>query len=294
LKKGLASGDAEVRFYSAEALAYLDDATAADVLANTALNMPDFRWHAIAALSVMDQVGAYEALAKLFNVPSAETRYAAFRALRAKNSLDPVVRGQSFGDKFTYHTLDSTGPAMVHLSRSRVPEIVVFGQDLEMRPPPFLYAGTKIILKDAGGSRIKVSRFAAGEEDRQQVCSNKLDDIVRTIVEVGGNYDDVSQCLLEAKRKEYLEARVVVDALPRVNRVHRRKDNSEAAEAAPEDDSRKVASPMPDLFRDHPADSDEDEKWEGDDRESRQSTEVDPSKDEKDGGGFFGKVKDWF
>ena len=143
---------------------------------------------------------------------------------------------------------------MIHLSRSRVPEIVVFGQDLELRPPAFLYAGTKIMLKDAGDGRIKVSRFAAGEEDRQQVCSTKLDDVVRTIVEVGGSYDDVAQCLLDAKRKEYLEPRVVVDALPRVNRVHRREDNGETAETAAEEDTRKVASPMPDLFRDRPAD----------------------------------------
>lgn len=294
LKKGLASGDSEVRFYSAESLAYLDEATAADVLADTARNMPAFRWHAIAALSVMDQVGAYEALAKLFHVPSAETRYAAFRALRAKNPLDPVVRGQSFGDQFTYHTLDTTGPALIHLSRSRVPEIVVFGQDLELRPPAFLYAGTKIMLKDAGGDRIKVSRFAAGEEDRQQVCSKQLDDVVRTIVEVGGSYDEIAQCLLEAKRKEYLEARVVVDALPRVNRVHRRADSSPTAEPAAEDDARKVASPMPDLFRDRSADGGEDEKWENGDRESSQPPNVDPSSDEKDGGGFFGKVKEWF
>jgi hypothetical protein len=126
------------------------------------------------------------------------------------------------------------------------------------------------------------------------VCSNKLDDVVRTIVEVGGGYDEIAECLLEAKRKEYLETRVVVDALPRVNRVHQRADSSETAEAPAEDDTRKVASPMPDLFRDRPADGDEDEKWEGDDRESRQPTDVDPSKDEKDGGGFFDKVKDWF
>jgi len=256
--------------------------------------MPAFRWHAIAALSAMDNVGAYDALADLFHVPSAETRYAAFRALRTKNPLDPVVRGQSFADHFTYHTLDTTGPTMIHLARSRVPEIVVFGQDLELRPPAFLYAGKKIMLKDAGGNRIKVSRFAAGEEDRQQVCSKQLDDVVRTIVEVGGSYDDVAECLLEAKRKEYLDARVVVDALPRVNRTHRRTDSSPTAEAPAEDDARKVASPMPDLFRDRSADGGEDEAWESGDREGRQPPDVEPSSDEKEDEGFLGKVKAWF
>jgi hypothetical protein len=294
LKMGLASSDSEVRFYSAEALAYLDEATAADVLADTARNLPAFRWHAIAALSAMDHVGAYEALAGLFNVPSAETRYAAFRVLRVKNPLDSVVRGRSFGDQFTYHTLATTGPPLIHLSRSRVPEIVVFGQDLELRPPAFLYAGPKIMLKDAGGGRIKVSRFAAGEEDRQTACSNKLDDVVRTIVEIGGSYDEVAQCLLEAKRKEYLEPRVVVDALPRVNRSRGSGKGGQPAETPAEDDARKVASPMPDLFRDHSADGPGDDNWENGDRESRSQPDVEPASDKKDQGGFLGKVKEWF
>ena len=294
LNRGLASGDPEVRFYAAEALAYLDESPAAEVLAQTARSLPAFRWHAIAALSAMDNVGAYDALAELFHVPSAETRYAAFRALRAKNPLDPVVRGQAFGDQFTFHTLDTTGPTMIHLSRSRVPEIVVYGQELELRPPAFLYAGKRILLKESGEGRIKVSRFAPGEEDRHQLCTSKLDDVVRTIVELGGGYDDVAQCLQEAKRKEYLEARVVVDALPRVNRTHDRTDNMAPAEPPPEDDVGKVASPLPDLFRDRSSDGGNDESWDGGDRDSREPPDVDPPKDEKQDEGVLGKVKGWF
>jgi hypothetical protein len=298
LRQGLASGDPEVRFYAAEALAYLGEASAADALAETARNQPAFRWHAIAALSAMDHVSAYDALAQLFHVPSAETRYAAFRALCAHNASDPLVRGRSFTDQFTYHTLDTSGPPMIHLSRSRLPEIVVFGQDVEMRPPAFLYAGKKILMKDAGGGRIKVSRFAPREEDRQQFCTLKLDDIVRTIVEVGGSYDDVAQALLEAKRKEYLEPRVVVDALPRVNRELRRSDSSEpdGAPAGDEepasDDLRQVASPMPDLFRNRlPADG-EDDDWNGGEQAGRRERDVDPAKDDPEG--FWEKWTKWF
>ncbi len=298
LRTGLASGDPEVRFYAAEALAYLGEASAADALAETARNQPAFRWHAIAALSAMDHVSAYDALAQLFHVPSAETRYAAFRALCAHNASDPLVRGRPFSDAFTYHTLDTSGPPMIHLSRSRLPEIVVFGQDVEMRPPAFLYAGKKILLKDAGGGRIKVSRFAPREEDRQQFCTLKLDDIVRTIVELGGSYDDVAQALLEAKRKEYLEPRVVVDALPRVNRPMRRSDSSEpddvssGDDAPASDDSRQVASPMPDLFRNRlPADG-EDDDWNGGGPAGRQEPDVDPAKDDPEG--FWEKWTKWF
>jgi flagellar basal body P-ring protein FlgI len=293
LKKGLKADDPEVRFYAAESLAYLDEATAADVLAETARTMPAFRWHAIAALSAMDHVGAYDALASLFHVPSAETRYAAFRALRAKSPLDPLVRGQAFGDQFTYHTLDTTGPTMIHLSRSRTPEIVLFGQGIELQPPEFLYAGKNILLKAAGDGRIKVSRFAVGEEDRQQFCTPKLDDVVRTIVQIGGGYDEVVECLQEAKRHEYLEPRVVVDALPRVNREHRPGDREQPAEAAPDEDTRQVASPLPDLFRDRATGNDGD-SWDDGERESRWQPDLGPAPEEQVSGGFFGRMKEWF
>jgi flagellar basal body P-ring protein FlgI len=292
LQKGLASGDPEVRFYAAESLAYLDEATAADVLAQTARTMPAFRWHAIAALSAMEHVGAYDALAGLFHVPSAETRYAAFRALRAKNPLDPLVRGQSFGDQFTYHTLDTTGPAMIHLARSRTAEIVLFGQDIELQPPAFLYAGKKILLKDSGDGRIKVSRFAVGEADRQQFCTTKLDDVVRTIVQIGGGYDEVVECLQEAKRQEYLEPRVVVDALPRVNREYHRGEEPAPAETPAEEDARQVASPLPDMFRDRSAD--DDDNWDVGDQDSRRQPDVGPSAEVPESDGFFGRMKEWF
>jgi len=288
LRKGLTSRDPEVRFYAAEALAYLDDASAAEALADTARNQPAFRWHAIAALSAMDHVSAYDALAELFHVPSAETRYAAFRALYVHNPTDPLVRGRPFTDQFTYHTLDTSGPSLIHLSRSRLPEIVVFGQDTELRPPAFLYAGRKILLKDAGGGRIKVSRFAPGEEDRQQFCTAKLEDVVRTVVEVGGGYDDVAQCLLEAKSKGYLEPRVVVDALPRVNRQPRRSDNSEPDGESASDDARQVASPMPDLFRNRLAPDGADE----DGQDGQQPPDVAP--EEKAAEGILDKWKKWF
>ena len=46
-------GEAEVRFCSAEALAYFDEAEAARVLGQIAKDVPAFRWYALAALSSM-------------------------------------------------------------------------------------------------------------------------------------------------------------------------------------------------------------------------------------------------
>src|SRR5690606_13106772 len=92
LKKGITADDPEVRFYSAEALAYLDERDAPKALAAAAREGPAFRVFAFAALSAMDVVAAYDALAELLHVPSAETRYGAFRALWAMNSQDALVQ----------------------------------------------------------------------------------------------------------------------------------------------------------------------------------------------------------
>ena len=51
LKQGLQSSDPEVRFYAAEALAYLDQPEAAAPLAEAAKNESAFRWHALTALA---------------------------------------------------------------------------------------------------------------------------------------------------------------------------------------------------------------------------------------------------
>ena len=60
LKAGAQSGDPEVRFYAAEALAYLDITEAVAPLAKSAVDEPAFRIAALAALGSMDDGAASE------------------------------------------------------------------------------------------------------------------------------------------------------------------------------------------------------------------------------------------
>ena len=79
-------------------------------LADVARNEPAFRVNALAALSAMDDVMAYDALRTLLEARSAETRYGAFRALWAMNEHDPFLRDEKLGDAFHFHVLDVPGP----------------------------------------------------------------------------------------------------------------------------------------------------------------------------------------
>jgi hypothetical protein len=253
LRDGIASGDAEVRFYAAEALAYLDDTAAVKGLAQTIREEPPFRVNALAALSAMDDVVAYDALCSLLEAKSAETRYGAFRALWAMNEYDPFVRGEWLGEQFSYHVLDIPGPKMVHVTRSFRPEVVLFGKDQHFQLPLVLDAGKNILINGQSGGTITVSRFKAGAEPEQRVVSTDVNEVVRAIVDLGGTYPDVVQALHQAKTDGAIESRLLVDALPEVGRPYDRsvRTASAAEELSGATDTElplEVSSPAPNLF----------------------------------------------
>lgn len=254
LAKGAVSSDPEVQFYSAEALAYLDDTAAVEPLARVARDEPAFRVNALAALSAMDDVIAYEALQSLLEAKSAETRYGAFRALWAMNEHDPLVRGEWLGKQFSYHVLDLPGAPMIHVTRSFRPEIVMFGKDHRFKLPLLLEAGKNILVNGQGSNGITVSRFSPGAEPEQRIVSTDVNDVIRAIVELGGTYPDVVQALHQAKIDGALDSRFEVNALPEGGRPFDRHFNptgspmNSAPGSAKSNMSLEIASPSPNLF----------------------------------------------
>ena len=105
---GAQSQDPKVQFHAAEALAYLDRREAAEPLGKAARNAA-FRSQALTALSVMRDSAAYDQLRELLGVPSAETRYGAFRALTVMCPDDSLVKGENFGVQLS--RLGHQGPA---------------------------------------------------------------------------------------------------------------------------------------------------------------------------------------
>lgn len=218
LRKFLQHPDVGVRFCAAEALAYLDDNEAAKPLAQIARDEPAFRALALAALSAMDDAVAAQELIELLDSPSAETRYGAFRALTAMPLRHPLAQGEVLNDQFRLHVLDTKGPPMVHIARSRQAEIVLFGRNQRLRGPVSLEAGKDILVVCRKPGEVTVSRFAVGEPDQRRTVSDRLEEIIRAIAELGGTYPDVVQALQEAQAAGALEGRLEIDALPRVGR----------------------------------------------------------------------------
>jgi flagellar basal body P-ring protein FlgI len=301
LLKALESRDSEVRFYAAEALAYLDRHEAVMPLSEAARAEPAFRVFALTALSAMQDPAAFEQLQEMLSLPSAETRYGAFRSLWTMNPKDPFVRGEVFGDQFHYHLLDVSGPAMIHVTHSRLPELVLFGKDQEFKTPFTLCAGNQIIVKSDEAGEITVSKFAVKEADQKRFVSKKIDEVVRAIVELGGTYPDVVEALQEAKATGALTSRFEVDALPEAGRTYERVAETDAK--SPEKGKKgdkleksdiklasKPSSPMPGLFETKPSSINYKEG---------NKTKKDPVKEGEEEAkketkpGFFGKMKWW-
>lgn len=225
LKSALTSRNTEVLFHAGTSLAHLGDGSAVRVLANIAKDEPAFRVYALNALSVLrNDVDAETCLQELLHVPSAETRYGAFRALCYRNPYDRTVRGEVLqndgGAQFSYHGVMSNAPPLVHLTKSRKPEIVLFGDDIRIKQPFALNAGPVMFVNGQGRDGVVITKF--GRLDEKRTVGNKLDEIIRALVELGGTYPDVIQMICEAERDKVLTCRVEIDCLPEPNRVYRR------------------------------------------------------------------------
>jgi hypothetical protein len=224
LKVGLKSKDPQVRFCSAESLAYLGDATGLDALFETARDQYAFRIFALAAMACLEDPEVHVKLRDLMDVQSPETRYGAFRALTTLDKNDPFVRGESLGNEvrqFKLHTLKTDGPPMVHITNCKKAEVVLFGSDQRVKTPIFARAGNNILVSGAPeADRIEVCRFEVGKEDQRKMVSTRLQDVIRALTEYGATFPDVNQFLTEADHQQNLAGHLEIDALPRAGRTY--------------------------------------------------------------------------
>jgi hypothetical protein len=245
--KGIASPNPEVRFYAAEALAYMDhekSSAAAVPLAEAARSEPAFRVFALTALSAINEFEATEQLRLLLNAESAETRYGAFRALWAANRNDPLVQGELLGNQFSLHVLNTEGPQMIHVTRSFRPEIVLFGGQIEFQSPLLLDAGNEIRVQAPPGGAVTISRVSLNQADQRHQVSPRVEQVIRRVVELGGTYPDVVQMLRKAAASGALpNCRLEEDAVPQAGRSYAR-DGAPPPEAP----QFAVRNPLPNLF----------------------------------------------
>jgi len=164
------------------------------------------------------------ALRDLLDGDSAETRYGAFRALKSLDPHDPFVRGELMPTGYRLHVLDVQGDPMLHMTRFKQAEVVVFGTNQRFTMPLIARAGKDIMVTGRGGEdNITVSKITVNETERR-VVPNDVPSVIRAIAELGGSYPDLAQFLSQSRNQSNLVSRLEFDAMPRAGRVYLRPD----------------------------------------------------------------------
>lgn len=238
LKVGLKSSLLEVRFHSAIALAYMEDAAGLKTLQEAARDERAFRVFALAGMSTVDEAESHLLLRELMNENSAETRYGAFRSLWTLDKKDPFIHGERMSrpesDKteltkhekratWMLHVLHTEGEPMVHTTFRTRPEIVLFGADQKLVTPLVLSAGRNVMITaKAGDNSVSVVRFQPNKQDERREVSLKVADVIRACDELGTTYPDIVSMLMQAWDQKNLEGRLESDALPQSGRIYAR------------------------------------------------------------------------
>jgi flagellar basal body P-ring protein FlgI len=255
LQAALKQPNIQVRFFAAEALAYLNDTAGVETLAETVINEPKFRTYALAALAALDQPAAHLKLRSLMDQPSVDVRYGAFNALRTADPRDPFLglvrvldepkrddddaqdspdslalaivtasrRHSAPDDPFFLYVVDCEGPPLVHVSRTRRSEIVIFGRQQKLLPPVVLGTGPVLLNASESDDKIEVSKIVPsrfGDRDVKLTSTLELGEVIRRMANVGASYPDIVAVLENAERQKNLPGDLVVDAVPTSNRMY--------------------------------------------------------------------------
>ncbi|MGI9471182.1 MAG: flagellar basal body P-ring protein FlgI [Rubripirellula sp.] len=232
LLEGIRSDNPELRFYAAEALAYLERSEAIEPLESAAREVAAFRHLSLLALQGMDHQLATDALRRLMDEPSLETRYGSFCAIRRRVDGKQLLGGKALGSFYLYEVPSESKSAVV-VSLRESPEIVLLGGTQKLEVRQFLMGPGGLMIKpDASESgQLRISRFQPGKDDKRAVVSNSLPDVIEGIVTVGGEYGDVIATLRLAKAKGFLTDQLAIDPLPATVRTYYRDEVEEGDDA---------------------------------------------------------------
>ena len=169
------------------------------------------------ALASLSEPAAGNALNQLLHVQSAETRYGAFRALREHSPDDTGVEGQWLADDFYFHVIPSTADSMLHLSRSKRPEIVLFGEQQAVSDN-FLYVETGLTIQALGNGKVKIIRYLPHQGEIRKTCSAQLAELIPQLADLGCDYTVLVNLFRETMNSDMLQTRLVVNAVPRIRK----------------------------------------------------------------------------
>lgn len=209
-KQGLKSDQPLVKFCCAEALAYLGNVAGCDTLARLAEDQPALRHWCLLALGSLEEGPSRQHLTEMLGSPDAEVRCGAFLALRQMDEADKSLHAEAVGQAFWLHSVAPESPPLVYFSTRQRAEIVLFGSHVCLTPPVKVLAGPEFtVTAEPGDDRCTISRFLTrqGTVARRQ-SSLQLEEVLRTLAELGGQYPDAVDLLSKVNERRCLSCPV--------------------------------------------------------------------------------------
>ena len=117
------------------------------------------------------------------------------------------MQGEFLNDSFWLHRVAPDAPPLVHVSTTRRAEIVLFGEEPTLKPP-FSFLAGQFAVTATDDDRCTVSRFPPQRRRAAKQCSLKLEDLLRTMADMGGTYPEALELLQQAHRCDCLSCRV--------------------------------------------------------------------------------------
>ncbi|MFO0864250.1 MAG: flagellar basal body P-ring protein FlgI [Gemmataceae bacterium] len=216
LKAGLADEHPLVRFASAESLTYLGSTAGVPELATLADQHPPLRAYCLIALASLDESVCRTKLSDMFASDDPELRMGAFQALKLLDDRDPQLNGEQIAQTFWMHRVAPESERLVQFSLGKKAEVIFFGSEHRLRTPMKIASGPAsefIVTADAGDDRVTISRITVEGQNRKQ-CSMKLEEVLRTMADMGARYPDIVDFLRNLDEQHALNCPVKLAVAP--------------------------------------------------------------------------------
>lgn len=216
LQFGLKSDHPFVRFASADALAYLGSTAGVDELAQLARQHPIFVRHCTTALANLGENICRDRLAELLAGADPALRCAAFHALSQLDENDKSLGGLFLNQAFWLHHIPQSPSPMVYFSTAKRAQVVLFGRNIVLAPDTRMAVGKDYTVA-AGGKdgQFLVKRITVLGDDKR-ICTNRLDEILIGLTELGATYPDIVDFLRKAEERKCVNCPIVIWTTPEV------------------------------------------------------------------------------
>jgi hypothetical protein len=241
LKDGLKSDHAMVRFASAEALTYLGNTAGVEELTQLARQNPLLANYCVVALASLDEGICRTRLAELLRCDDTPLRCAAFLALRLVAAHDPPesdgrpnrwLHGEWLNEADWLHQVAPGATPLVTYAVDKRAEIVLYGDGIHLLTPTRLLVGPDYtVTAEPGDDRCTVSRISTKSGQQRKQCSLRLNDVLRTLADLGGSYPDAVDLLRKLEDRQALSCPVRVNTLPPEATLEKLVESSRTARA---------------------------------------------------------------